>query len=489
MIGGPPDDPLYVNAALLAAAWKNEQALAAVRRFFTSPGEPARRRAQALDALVTAGDGSLLAGVTALFANPAQNPVELRSSALASLAHLDDAWVADVILGHYGQLEPELRPRAIELLTERRAWAERLLDAIGSGEIPASALNANQVRQLLARGESSLVEKVKAQWGSIRDSRDPKREEVIGHMRSFLRKTPGDAHAGQEIFKRVCGQCHKLHGEGQEIGPDITLNGRNSFEQLLSNVFDPSLVIGAAYQARTIVTADGRVLTGLVGEESPQRVVLKMQGGKQEVVPRDEIDIMKTSELSLMPEDLEKQLKPQELADLFAYITLDKPPNDPTARKLPGSQPIVPRRTTDRAKFDELVGEIAPQFSAARVGRQGLAIVAEHAGREGVLRTTPIDRRQPCVLRGKVDVPTGEHPRLILAVSNDAAGAWNLEVKAGGKVLHEALVGGTSEPKWRTISIDLAPWAGKQVSLELVQGAADERPAAAYWARVEVVPN
>ena len=88
--------------------------------------------------------------------------------------------------------------------------------------------------------------------------------------------------AGQEVFKRVCGQCHKLHGEGQEVGPDITLNGRNSFEQLLSNVFDPSLVIGAAYQARTVVTADGRVLTGLVAEDSPQRVVLKMQGGKLE---------------------------------------------------------------------------------------------------------------------------------------------------------------------------------------------------------------
>ena len=45
---------------------------------------------------------------------------------------------------------------------------------------------------------------------------------------------------------------------------------------------------------------------------------------------------MKTSPLSLMPEDLEKQLKPQELADLFALLTLDKPASDPTAKRLPG---------------------------------------------------------------------------------------------------------------------------------------------------------
>jgi putative heme-binding domain-containing protein len=95
-------------------------------------------------------------------------------------------------------------------------------------------------------------------------------------------------------------------------------------------------VIGASYQARTIVTSEGRVVTGLVAEEGAERVVLKVQGGKQEIIPRGDIDEMKTSELSLMPEDVEKTLKPQEIADLFAFITLDKPPGDPAARRLPG---------------------------------------------------------------------------------------------------------------------------------------------------------
>jgi putative heme-binding domain-containing protein len=135
----------------------------------------------------------------------------------------------------------------------------------------------------------------------------------------------------------VCGQCHKIYGEGQEVGPDITVNGRGSFDQLMSNVFDPSLVIGAAYQAQTVITADGRVITGLIAEDSPQRVVLKVQGGKLETIARDDIEESETSRLSLMPENLEQQLKPEELADLFAFITLDKPPDDPTARRLPGA--------------------------------------------------------------------------------------------------------------------------------------------------------
>ncbi len=486
ILTGDDKAAIYPNAALLAATWKDHRAIEVVRTYFNSSEQPASRRIQALEALIAAGDDTISGGVTAFFADPRNHPVELRTAALAALARLDAPWIAEVVLENYPQLEPELRPRAIELLTERLQWAEQLLDAIGRDEIPASALNANQVRQLLARNDASLTEKVHARWGYVRDERDPHREELIGRMRTFLRKTEGNPLAGEEVFKRVCGQCHKIYDQGQEVGPDITLNGRNSFEQLLSNVFDPSLVIGASYQARTVVTADGRVLTGLVAEDSNERVVLTMQGGKQEVIPRGEIEIMKTSPLSLMPEDLEKQLKPQELADLFAFITLDKPPSDPSAKKLPGSQPIVPRQTTDRGKFSELVHEISRQFATNSAGKEGLAIVAEHAGREGVLRTTPVHRQQPCVLHGKLDVPAGKHSRLLLVVSNEKKGAWNLLVRVDGQTLHRSLVDG-ADAHWQTIAVDVSQYAGKQVNVELLDAAVDDRPSAAYWAQIDLI--
>ncbi len=488
IMAGPANDPLRADASLLASTWKDPQALAAVRAMFVAHDQSPQRRAQALGALVAAGDDSLQASVAELFADTRTHPVELRSAALGSLARLDAPWVARVILASYQRLEPELRPQAIELLTERRTWAEPLLEAIGRREIPTSALNVNQVRQLLARGDESLAEKVKALWGSVRTDRDPKREEVIAQMRTFLRRTAGDPQAGQEVFKRVCGQCHKLYGQGPDVGPDITLNGRSSFEQLLSNVFDPSLIIGAAYQARTVATEDGRVLTGLLAEENDQRVVLKTQGGTIETIARADVAEMKTSALSLMPEDLEKQLKPQELADLFALLTLDKPPGDPSAKKLPGTQPIVPRQTNDPARFAELVGEIAPGFSTSRVGKPGLAIVAEHAGREGVLRTVPTSQQQPCVLQRTLDVPDDKSTRLVLSVSHDPHGTWNLTVRASGKPLHQATIGGPDAPAaWRTILLDLSAFAGKQVKLELIQASTGGKLDAGYWGQVEIV--
>jgi putative heme-binding domain-containing protein len=198
-------------------------------------------------------------------------------------------------------------------------------------------LNVNQIRRLLASSDPEVVKKSKALWGTVREGRNPAREKVIVATRALLRGRAGDPLAGRQVFQKVCAQCHKIYGEGQDVGPEITLNGRGSYEQLLSNVFDPSLVIGSAYQASTAATADGRVLTGLVVEDNAQRLVLKTQGGKLETIPRKDVEEVKASPLSLMPEDLEKQLKPQEIADLFAFITLDRPPSDPAARPIPGA--------------------------------------------------------------------------------------------------------------------------------------------------------
>ena len=102
-------------------------------------------------------------------------------------------------------------------------------------------------------------------------------------------------------------------------------------------MFDPSLVIGVGYQATTVTTKKGRAITGLLTEETPQRVVLKQQGGEVITIAREDIDEINRLKVSLMPEGIEKQLKPQEIADLFAFLCLDKPPSDPDTRKIPGT--------------------------------------------------------------------------------------------------------------------------------------------------------
>jgi putative heme-binding domain-containing protein len=333
IIESVPDLRDGVRAALLAASWGDSRGQDIARKLLSDSKGGTLSRIGALNALIAGGDNSALDLAAAALRE--KNNAELAGQVIAALGRLENPKVSEAILQVYPTLAADIQPKAIELLTQRTIWAKPLIEAIGENKIPATALNVNQIQRLLALKDAELTAAVNKHWGTIRTTRDPAREQLVGEMRKLIRTTKGDPHRGIEVFNRVCGQCHKIYGQGQDVGPDITGNGRASVEQLLSNVFDPSLVIGAAYQPRIVQAADGRIITGLLTEDSPQRVVLKVQGGKLETIAREDIEAMKTSELSLMPEGLEKQLKPQEISDLFAYITLDKPPSDPTAKPIP----------------------------------------------------------------------------------------------------------------------------------------------------------
>jgi putative membrane-bound dehydrogenase-like protein len=335
---GAPESPLAIAAGLLAVTWKDPGASTAARRLFESMDQPAERRLQALRALVAAEDEAILERAMRVAANRRAGPAAFRGQVIAALNRLEHPRLAALVLDRYRELEPAVQGRAVELLTERSEWSLALLQAIAAGKIPAEALDLNQVRKLQGSKHAAVVEQVKARYGTVREARNPAREQVITRMRTMLRDRPGDPRAGAEVFRKLCAQCHKIHGEGQEVGPDITLNGRGSYDQLLSNVFDPSLVIGVAYQATTVATRDGRVLTGLIAEDGPARVVLKTQGGKLETIARSDVEEIKQSALSLMPEDVEKQLTERELRDLFAFLILDRPPGDPAARPIPGAR-------------------------------------------------------------------------------------------------------------------------------------------------------
>ncbi len=331
-----PADPLRVAAVLLAASWNDDTAIDAVREILVAREFTDAARAQALEALVVVRDEELLAALKPIFVEPDRASADLQRRALASLARLDHDGVAELVLEVFPRLAPELQPQVVGLLTSRPAWGRKLLQALADGAVDRSAVNTGHIRKLLAGGDRELRDQVVRVWGTLREERSPDREQVIRQIRQLVRTSLGDPAAGQLVFRKSCGNCHKIYGEGQDVGPDLTVNGRGSFEQLVSNVLDPSLVIGAAYQARTVVTDDGRILTGLLIEDSPQRVVLKQQGGKLETVPRGTIAEMDASKLSLMPEDLDKQLNPQQLVDLLTFLALDRAPDDPEAKWLSG---------------------------------------------------------------------------------------------------------------------------------------------------------
>jgi putative heme-binding domain-containing protein len=337
---GDPTAPLAFDAQLLA--WRlgfGSLNFQLVREQFIAADRPDSVRLQALDALIAFRDPELATAVDRVLASGSSAQV---TRVLATLGRSLDSRIGQVVLTRLPRLAPEIKPLAIELLLQREPWTRRLLDAVVANKLPRTTLDANNLRKILESNDREAIWIVEKTWGTIRAERDPAREQVVRAMGDYLRSHPGDARAGREVFRKLCMQCHTIYGEGQTVGPDLTSNGRGSFDQLLASIFDPSLVIGPSYQTTTVVTESGRSLSGLPVEESDQRIVLKLAGGTQEIVPRNEIKWARAGKLSMMPEGIETLLGKTELADLFAFLALDHPPEDPRARPIPGAPRFSP---------------------------------------------------------------------------------------------------------------------------------------------------
>ena len=141
----------------------------------------------------------------------------------------------------------------------------------------------------------------------------------------------GDARKGRVVFARTaanaCASCHRVQGQGQWVGPDLsTIGTKYGKEELLRSILFPSAAIGYNYKSNVLALTDGRVLTGLIIEEAPDRIVLKAADGKRLTVSPKDIEDRKITEVSLMPEGLAEAMTDRDLVDLLAFLATLKEP-------------------------------------------------------------------------------------------------------------------------------------------------------------------
>ncbi len=342
ILSGSKDDPLYPSALTIAAGWHDVKALDEASRLLLDPQEQPARRTWALRAVLASRDAAAIEAAAAILKSPEASG-DLVRDVLAGLGKLDSPAVPAAVLGALEGMPLALKSQAADLLTQRPAWAEALLDAVESKRIERASLSLNQARRILSLKDEGLSKRVAEVWGQIRSERNPEREKVMATMRKVIEEKRGNPWDGKAVFEKTCAKCHTLFGKGATVGPDITVNGRETLDALLTSLLDPNLVIGAGYQAWTLLTKSGRALTGLLVEDSPQRVVLKVEGGNEEIIPRDDAGTLERSEVSMMPEDLEKTLKEDELRDLIAYLRYDEAPPDPVETAREGNRPAAER--------------------------------------------------------------------------------------------------------------------------------------------------
>ncbi|MFM7835964.1 MAG: c-type cytochrome, partial [Planctomycetaceae bacterium] len=130
----------------------------------------------------------------------------------------------------------------------------------------------------------------------------------------------GNAERGAVVFGKRCAACHRQNGVGHEVGPNLASLTSRDPALLLNAILDPSGAVEAKYLNFVAVTESGRSAAGMLTTETATGLTFMAAEGRTETLLRAEIEELRSTGKSLMPEGLEKELSHQDLADVIEFV-------------------------------------------------------------------------------------------------------------------------------------------------------------------------
>jgi putative heme-binding domain-containing protein len=222
---------------------------------------------------------------------------------------------ASPLLSALPKLNPASRKAAIDLLLSRRESTLQLLEAMEKDQVASNSLDPTQLVQLRDATDAVIRDRARKLLGAASS-----RQKVIDGYAESL-KLAGDSTSGKAIFKANCVSCHRLDNEGVNLGADLQAAlGNYTAEKLLVAILDPSREVDSRFVQYSITTTDGRTLVGVLASETATSITLRQPDKPDTALLRSDIESLKASTKSLMPEGLEAKIPPQAMADLIQYL-------------------------------------------------------------------------------------------------------------------------------------------------------------------------
>ena len=244
-----------------------------------------------------------------------QDSADATAVAVASVFRQRDDWpVPNEVFDGFAERPATVREAFMDamLLTQQRR--DTLLDAVAAGRVPATLIDPLRAERLRSLPDTA------GRAAELLPPLDDLPEDVWAEYAAALDPKGGDLEAGRAVFAKHCAVCHRVGAEGGNAGPDLSDLRTKSRTQLLEAILKPNAAIDAAYVAHTVLTADGRVLSGVVAGESTAALTLRGTDGRQTTVPRDDIESLVSTGKSLMPERLDRLVPPAEMSDLIHFL-------------------------------------------------------------------------------------------------------------------------------------------------------------------------
>ncbi len=243
-------------------------------------------------------------------------PQALQSAATTALAQLASWELAAEILGGWNGYTRSTRRALIDSAMRSPLTSAALVESLERGDILPVELEAIQREMLTKVHDKELAERFRRVLAAAAPAN---RGEVVARYQASL-QLAGDRRRGAALFKQHCSACHAVRWVGPRVGPALSGASAKPKETLLIDLLDPSRQVSPDQIAYTLASEDGQVFSGLLVAETATSVTLRRAEGLEVTMPRSQIEELRASGKSLMPDGLEQQLTEQDVADLLEFL-------------------------------------------------------------------------------------------------------------------------------------------------------------------------
>ena len=245
-----------------------------------------------------------------------QEAAEVQVAAAEALLKNGSSKVVPLLLAKWRSYTEPVRKVVWDGLLARKVFLKALLDGIGDETVPAWTVGRPRVNQLLQSPDDDIRRRAETLFSDLPQERGHLIEQYQGAL-----SVKGSIPSGREVFRENCSSCHRLDGMGKEVGPDLMdVIGRRPKNFFLTKILDPNVNISPGYETYVIETRNGATVTGLIAQDSPTSLMLRREEGEEETILRRNIATLRVSSVSTMPEGLEEDINPSEMADLLEYL-------------------------------------------------------------------------------------------------------------------------------------------------------------------------
>ncbi len=331
-------------------------------------------------------------------------PVDVQVAATTAIAQCSSPEAAPraarILLDAWPTAGPSVRTEILEALLGRDVGRHALADDLEKGRIDPREIDAPARERL--RGDPALSERAAKLFPRIVSEA---RSAVVERVRKELSGMKGNRERGKEVFKKNCATCHRLEGEGHDVGPDLAETRAKDEASLVEAILDPGRMVPPRYTPYVVLRKDGALSTGIVADETAAAVTLLRAGGVRETVLRADIRKLESSGTSLMPVELEKAIPSAELSDLLAFLRdQPKPLNSLTAAEMDSARAEVLR--TGHNGLREVLRSAGREPQSSWIGRRDLHFVRQLDGKDELAwRTDPIPADLPSGVRHQLKLP------------------------------------------------------------------------------------